>query len=249
MNKQTKTHFGYKQVPVEEKQKKVTAVFDSVAAKYNIMNDLMSAGIHRIWKRKTVHLANIRPGMKILDLASGTADLVKLMAPKVGNKGSVIASDINQSMLTIGKQHLIDANIIHNVNFAIANAESLCFKENFFDRITIAFGLRNVTDKQTALINIFKCLKPGGMLLILEFSKPVLPLLNALYDLYSFNLLPKIGKWIANDEDSYQYLAESIRVHPDQETLRTMCLGAGFDECNYLNFSGGIVALHRAFKY
>lgn len=243
------THFGYQSIPTDEKVSKVGAVFDSVASKYDVMNDLMSFGVHRIWKRKTIHLANLKPGMKILDLASGTGDLAKLMAPKVGKNGHVILSDINESMLSIGRSRLTDKNIIENVSYAIANAETLCFPKNHFDRITIAFGLRNVTDKETALRSMYQCLKPGGMLLILEFSKPTIPLLNPVYDAYSFNILPKIGQWITNDADSYQYLAESIRMHPDQETLKAMCLTAGFDECDYHSFSGGIVALHKAHKY
>ena len=243
------THFGYQQVATEDKVAKVGAVFDSVADKYDIMNDLMSFGVHRLWKRKAIHLANLRPGMKVLDLASGTGDLAKLMAPKVGTSGQVILSDINESMLSLGRSRLTDINITENVDYAIANAEKLCFPKNHFDRISIAFGLRNVTDKATALSSMYQCLKPGGMLLILEFSKPTLPLLNPIYDAYSFNILPKIGQWITKDADSYQYLAESIRMHPDQESLKAMCLTAGFDECTFNNFSGGIVALHRAYKY
>lgn len=191
------THFGFQQVAIDEKVAKVGAVFNSVADKYDLMNDLMSLGIHRVWKRKTIHLANLRPGMRVLDLASGTGDLAKLMAPKVGATGQVILSDINESMLNLGRSNLTDANLTQNVNYAIANAEQLCFPKNYFDRITIAFGLRNVTNKQAALASMYQCLKPGGMLLILEFSKPSLPLLNSIYDQYSFKILPKLGQWIA----------------------------------------------------
>jgi demethylmenaquinone methyltransferase / 2-methoxy-6-polyprenyl-1,4-benzoquinol methylase len=243
-----KIDFGYQQVPINEKVDRVGNVFHSVASKYDIMNDLMSFGAHRLWKRQTIHLANIRPGMNVLDLASGTADLAKQIAPKIGKAGKMIVSDINESMLSIGRTRLIDANIIENVAYVIADAEALCFPSCYFDRITIAFGLRNVTRKDAALRSIFRCLKPGGMLLILEFSKPTIDWLNPIYDAYSFQVLPRLGKWIANDEESYQYLAESIRMHPDQATLREMVLEAGFDTCDIHNFAGGIVALHKAYK-
>ncbi len=243
------THFGYQQVPVTEKGKRVHAVFDSVATNYDRMNDVMSLGVHRLWKRQTVHLANLRKGMKVLDVASGTGDLVKLMVPYVGSTGQIIATDVNASMLHLNRARLTDANIVDNVSYVIADAEQLSFTKDYFDRITIAFGLRNVTHQAAALQSMYRCLKPGGILLVLEFSKPILPLLNLLYDAYSFKVLPKLGQWIAHDAESYQYLAESIRMHPDQLTLQSLCLASGFDECHYLNFSGGIVALHRAYKF
>ena len=243
------THFGYQQVPENDKVKRVADVFHSVADNYDIMNDLMSFGVHRIWKRKTVLLANLRPGMKVLDLASGTGDLAKLMTKHVGDTGHIVLSDINESMLSNGRARLLDNNITENVSFALANAEDLPFPKNSFDRITIAFGLRNVTHKEKALASMYQSLKPGGMALILEFSKPTIPALNPIYDAYSFHILPKIGKLIADDADSYQYLAESIRMHPCQETLKDMMQTAGFEDCTYHNFTAGVVALHIGYKY
>jgi len=246
---QQTTHFGFTDVPVEKKQNLVAGVFDSVAVKYDLMNDLMSAGVHRLWKRFTIEKSGVREGSKVLDLAGGTGDLAALFSPIVGNSGEVVLADINDSMLKVGRDRMIDSGLINNISFAQVNAEELPFKDNHFDCITIAFGLRNVTDKQKALASMYRVLKPGGRLLVLEFSKPTSELLNKVYDAYSFNLLPKIGKWITGDEDSYRYLAESIRMHPDQGTLKKMFETAKFEDCEYHNLTGGIVALHRGFKY
>jgi demethylmenaquinone methyltransferase / 2-methoxy-6-polyprenyl-1,4-benzoquinol methylase len=243
------THFGYTDVPVAEKQEKVAEVFHSVAHKYDIMNDLMSAGVHRLWKRFTIEMSGARKGQKILDLAGGTGDLASLFAAKIGDNGQVVLADINDSMLKVGRDRMIDRGLLNNISYAQANAECLPFADNTFDCITIAFGLRNVTDKQKALESMFRVLKPGGRLLVLEFSKPIYPWLSKIYDQYSFSLLPKIGKWITGDEDSYQYLAESIRMHPSQEELKQMYADAGFADNEYHNLTGGIVALHRGFKY
>lgn len=243
------THFGFKTVAVAEKQHKVAEVFHSVAQKYDIMNDLMSAGIHRLWKRFTIEMSGARQGQKILDLAGGTGDLTAQFAPKVGEQGQVVLADINDSMLKVGRDRMLNRGLTQNISYAQVNAEYLPFAENTFDCITIAFGLRNVTDKQKALASMYRVLKPGGRLLVLEFSKPAHPWLTDIYDHYSFSLLPKIGKWITGDEDSYQYLAESIRMHPDQEELKQMFASAGFEDSQYHNMTGGIVALHRGFKY
>ena len=243
------THFGYEDVPHSEKVKRVRHVFDSVAEKYDVMNDVMSFGLHRIWKRFTVDLCQLHAGNRVLDLAGGTGDLARRMAPLLGDHGELVVSDINDSMLSLGRDHLIDAGVGHNTWFVQANAEMLPFPDNYFDAITIGFGLRNVTDKETALRSMYHCLKPGGRLLILEFSKPVLPGLDKLYDLYSFSILPKMGKIIADDEASYRYLAESIRMHPDQETLKLMMQDAGYENCQVYNLAGGIVAVHRGFKF
>jgi len=243
------THFGYEQVNVEEKAGKVAEVFHSVADSYDVMNDVMSFGIHRLWKRITIEYVRPRPGQRILDLAGGTGDLASKMAPKVGETGQVILSDINGSMLSVGRDRLIDKGIIGNVDYVQGNAQCLPFPDNYFDCVTMAFGLRNVTFKDQALASIYRVLKPGGKLLVLEFSKPILPGLKSIYDFYSFKILPKMGKVIANDEESYQYLSESIRMHPDQDTLKNMMIDAGFDRCDYVNMSGGIVAMHRGYKY
>lgn len=242
------THFGFQEVPLQEKAQKVAEVFHSVANRYDVMNDLMSLGIHRLWKRFTIELTGVRAGQQVLDLAGGTGDLAQRLAGLVGEKGLVVLADINDSMLKIGRERLINQGILNNVAFVQANAECLPFPENSFDCITIAFGLRNVTDKEAALRSMFQSLKPGGKCLILEFSKPTAPLLKPIYDAYSFKILPAIGKLIAKDEASYRYLAESIRRHPDQNTLKTMMEQAGFERCDYHNLSGGIVALHRGFK-
>lgn len=249
MKEQETTHFGFSDVPVEEKQGKVAQVFDSVAVKYDLMNDLMSAGIHRLWKRFTIEKSGARAGSRILDLAGGTGDLAALFSPIVGQDGKIVLADINDSMLKVGRDRMIDKGLINNMDFAQVNAECLPFEENYFDCITIAFGLRNVTDKQKALESMYRVLKPGGRLLVLEFSQPTNELLSKVYDSYSFNLLPKIGQWITGDEDSYRYLAESIRMHPDQDTLKSMFEQAQFNDCEYHNLTGGIVALHRGFKY
>ncbi len=242
------THFGFKQVPVEEKAGRVREVFDSVAGSYDIMNDVMSFGIHRIWKRIVVDMAGIRPGQQVLDLAGGTGDLTRLMAARAGKQGGIVLSDINAAMIRNGRARLLDHGVAGNVDFVQANAEQLPFADNRFDIITIAFGLRNVTDKQAALGAMYRCLKPGGRLLILEFSRPV-RMLKPAYDFYSFNILPRLGSWIARDADSYRYLAESIRMHPDQQTLQGMMETAGFEGCDYHNLSGGIVAIHRGYKF
>lgn len=243
-----RTHFGYQQVDWEEKQQRVAGVFRSVAPKYDLMNDLMSMGVHRVWKRFTQQLTGIRRGHKVLDLAGGTGDLTIKFAPLVGPDGLVVLADINDAMLAVGRDRLLDRGLTDNTRIAQVNAEALPFADNTFNCITIAFGLRNVTDKQRAIESMLRVLKPGGRLLILEFSKPVVKPLSKLYDIYSFSVLPKLGKWIANDSDSYQYLAESIRMHPDQQTLKGMMNQAGFINCDYFNMTGGIVAIHRGFK-
>jgi demethylmenaquinone methyltransferase/2-methoxy-6-polyprenyl-1,4-benzoquinol methylase len=246
-NKNT-THFGYEQVPENEKAQRVRAVFDSVASRYDLMNDLMSLGIHRLWKRAAVELAGIRPGHKVLDLASGSGDLAARFAGLVGPAGLVVMSDINAAMLEQGRMRMADQGLVGNIEYAQINAEAIPFPENSFDCITIGFGLRNVTDKKKALDSMYQALKPGGRVLILEFSHPRSKPLKAAYDIYSFQLLPLMGRLVANDAASYRYLAESIRMHPDQETLKTMLEQAGFERCDYHNLSGGIVAVHRGFK-
>lgn len=242
------THFGYQQVAVDEKQGKVADVFHSVASKYDVMNDFMSFGIHRLWKRYTINLSGVKKGQRVLDIAGGTGDLTAKFSRLVGDSGEVVLADINSSMLSMGRSRLIDRGIIGNVSYVQANAECLPFPENHFDCITIAFGLRNVTDIKAALLSMYRTLKPGGRLLILEFSKPVAPGLKPVYDIYSFKVLPALGELVANDKESYQYLAESIRMHPDQQTLKDMMSSAGFERCEYFNLSGGIVAVHRGFK-
>ena len=241
------THFGYQEVPVNEKAEKVAQVFHSVANKYDIMNDLMSMGVHRIWKMFTLNQAGARPGMRVLDLAGGTGDLAMKFANQVGSTGEVVLADINSSMLEEGRRRLIDKGIVSNVRYAQVNAEALPFPDHSFDIITIAFGLRNVTDKDAALRSMKRVLKPGGKLLILEFSKPISATFNKLYDLYSFTALPMMGKIITGDAKSYRYLTESIRMHPDQETLKQMMIDAGFEHFDYHNLSGGVVALHTGF--
>lgn len=241
------THFGYKTVPVDDKAELVKGVFDSVASRYDIMNDLMSGGMHRLWKRRTIEQAGVRKGHVVLDLAGGTGDLAQAFAKQVGPEGHVVLADINAAMLRQGRSRLIDAGVAGNLSIAQVDAQNLPFADNTFDRITIAFGLRNVTDKDAAIRSMFRVLKPGGKLLILEFSKPVAALKPA-YDLYSFKVLPLLGKLVANDADSYQYLAESIRMHPDQETLLGMLQDAGLERCRYQNLAGGIVALHSGYR-
>lgn len=243
------THFGYQTVEKSQKASKVAEVFHSVAAKYDVMNDLMSFGVHRIWKRYTIERAAARPGQTILDIAGGTGDLTAKFSKLVGSSGKVVLADINESMLRVGRNKLVDSGIVGNVEYVQANAECLPFPDNYFDRITIAFGLRNVTEKGKALESMYRILKPGGRLLVLEFSKPALPALSKVYDVYSFSLLPVMGKVVANDSESYKYLAESIRMHPDQETLKKMMSDAGFDEVEYTNLTGGIVALHIGKKF
>jgi demethylmenaquinone methyltransferase/2-methoxy-6-polyprenyl-1,4-benzoquinol methylase len=243
-----KTHFGYKTVDAEQKENLVASVFDSVAGKYDLMNDVMSLGIHRLWKKIAMMHTGLKKGQRALDVAGGTGDLTIEMSKQVGADGEVIISDINPAMLEQGRRRLIDKGIAGNVSFVEANAEELPFEDNSFDCVTIAFGLRNVTHQDKALESMYRVLKPGGRLLVLEFSKPVLPGLDRAYDFYSFNIIPLMGRLIAKDEDSYRYLAESIRMHPDQATLKQMMLDAGFERCTYHNMSGGIVALHKGFK-
>ncbi len=249
MDQEQTTHFGYQQVPVIEKANRVAKVFHSVADKYDVMNDVMSLGIHRLWKRYTIQASGAKYGQQILDLAGGTGDLAAKFARIVGKDGNVVLSDINASMLENGRKRLTDRGIAGNIEYVQANAECLPFADNQFDVITIAFGLRNVTDKDKALRSMLRVLKPGGRLLVLEFSKPVIPGLSPVYDQYSFKFLPMMGKLVANDADSYRYLAESIRMHPDQDTLKAMLEAAGFERVTYTNLSGGIVALHKGFKF
>ncbi len=242
------THFGFQEVPTAEKAERVAGVFHSVANKYDLMNDLMSGGIHRIWKRFTIEVSAVRPGHKVLDIAGGTGDLAYQFSKLVGSEGQVILSDINSSMLNVGRDRLIDRGVNNNVQYAQLDAQYLPFADDTFDCITIAFGLRNVTDKDLALRSMLRVLKPGGRLLVLEFSKPKNSLLEKVYDQYSFRVLPLMGKLITNDADSYRYLAESIRMHPDQETLKTMMDTAGFANTEFYNMTGGIVALHKGIK-
>lgn len=246
MSKET-THFGYETVDIDDKARRVRGVFDSVAGNYDLMNDLMSAGLHRLWKRFTIEQAAVRRGQHVLDLAGGTGDLAKTFAGKVGSNGRVVLADINVSMLKEGRRRLTDAGVAGNLSIIQVDAEKLPFAESSFDCITIAFGLRNVTDKNAALTSMLRVLKPGGKALVLEFSEPSAALKPA-YDLYSFKVLPLIGKLVANDESSYRYLAESIRMHPDQETLLDMMAEAGFEKCRYHNLAGGIVALHVGYR-
>lgn len=241
------THFGFQQVPVAEKHRRVAGVFTSVAAKYDVMNDLMSLGVHRVWKRFVIDLAGVREGERVLDVAGGTGDLVRAFARQVGERGLAVLSDINAAMLEEGRSRLLDQGLL-KVPAVQANAECLPFAEDSFDLITIGFGLRNVTDKDAALRSMTRCLKPGGRLIVLEFSKPLSPLLGKLYDEYSFRLLPRMGEWVAKDADSYRYLAESIRVHPDQATLKGMMETAGLSRVQVYNLTGGIVAVHRGFR-
>ncbi len=250
MQKETNTHFGFDEIPASEKQGRVGSVFDSVANKYDLMNDVMSFGIHHLWKKFTLELCGLKAGNCVLDLAGGTGDLAIKQAGLVGEGGQVYLADINAAMLQQGRDRVIDKGLVGRIKPLQCNAEILPFADNTFDCITIAFGLRNVTDKIKALSSMQRILKPGGRLCVLEFSKPVYQPLEKVYDFYSFKILPQLGEWIARDRASYQYLAESIRMHPDQDTLKSMMIDdAGFDEVNVYNLSGGIVALHRAFKY
>jgi demethylmenaquinone methyltransferase/2-methoxy-6-polyprenyl-1,4-benzoquinol methylase len=242
-----KTHFGFRKVPVEDKAQHIRGVFDSVADNYDLMNDVMSAGIHRLWKRFAINMSGVQPGQQVLDLAGGTGDMARLLAPHVGQQGHVVLTDINAAMLEQGRGNLLDHGISGNVSFAQVDAEQLPFPERSFDLVTIAFGLRNVTDKQRALESIYRVLRPGGRLLVLEFSKPAAALKPA-YDFYSFKILPRLGRLIARDEASYRYLAESIRMHPDQNTLLSMMQQAGFERCDFHNLTGGIVAIHRGYR-
>ncbi len=242
-----KTHFGYQTVASAEKANLVKGVFDSVATRYDLMNDLMSGGLHRLWKHFTVGEAAVRPGQTVLDLAGGTGDLAAKFARDVGADGQVVLADINDAMLREGRRRLVDRGLVRNLSIAQVDAENLPFADHSFDCIAIAFGLRNVTDKDAALRSMYRVLKPGGKLLILEFSKPAKAIQPA-YDLYSFRVLPVLGRFVASDEDSYQYLAESIRMHPDQDTLMAMMQDAGFERCRYHNLTAGIVALHVGYR-
>jgi demethylmenaquinone methyltransferase / 2-methoxy-6-polyprenyl-1,4-benzoquinol methylase len=248
MNDSEPTDFGFQSVPRGQKAQRVRGVFDSVAGRYDLMNDLMSAGVHRLWKRFTLQLTHLRPGQRALDVAGGTGDLSAAMARQVGTDGLVILTDINAAMLARGRDRLIDEGMVGNVRCLQANAEQLPFADDSFHCVTIGFGLRNVTDKPAALRSMRRVLKPGGQLLVLEFSRPAAPL-RPLYDAYSFHILPRLGQLVAQDEASYRYLAESIRMHPDQETLKAMMQEAGLEDCQYHNLSGGIVAVHRGYKY
>ena len=238
------THFGYREVPVEEKTGLVHEVFESVAGKYDLMNDLMSLGVHRLWKRDFVANSGVRLGHQVLDLAGGTGDIAALLCERVGKSGRVVLSDINEAMLEVGRQRLEDRGITGNISYSLANAEKLPFGDGEFDAVTIAFGLRNVTDKDAALREMFRVLRPGGKALILEFSQVQPELLKKMYDSYSFGILPVLGKLVAGDEDSYRYLAESIRQHPPQEELAEMMRGAGFEKVRFRNLTGGVVAIH-----
>lgn len=245
MNEDT-THFGFETVAEKDKARKVGEVFHSVARRYDLMNDVMSAGLHRLWKHYTVNTSGMRTGQRVLDIAGGSGDLSRLFARKVGRSGQVILTDINASMLGVGRDRMLDEGL--PVPAAQCDAEKLPFPSNYFDCVSVAFGLRNMTHKDIALKEMLRVLKPGGKLLVLEFSRVWKPL-QAAYDAYSFKLLPVMGKLLAQDADSYRYLAESIRMHPDQETLRQMMLDAGFGKVDYTNLSAGVVALHRGYKY
>ncbi len=249
MTEEKTTHFGFTEVPESEKAERVAGVFHSVAAQYDLMNDLMSFGIHRIWKQITIESSGVRPGASVLDLAGGTGDLAAAFAKRVGREGRVVLADINQAMLSVGRDKLADHGSFNQIRWVQADAEKLPFADHSFDCVSIAFGLRNVTRKEEALKSIYRVLKPGGRLLVLEFSKPTSAALEKVYDRYSFDLLPKMGKWVTGDADSYRYLAESIRKHPDQENLKSMMQEAGFNQVSYSNLTGGVVALHKGFRF
>ena len=244
-----KTHFGFQQVDENEKQGMVKGVFRAVASNYDVMNDAMSMGVHRIWKWFAIAQSGVQAGDRVLDLAAGSGDLSLKFANKVGAEGHVIVTDINEAMLEQGRRRLTDAGIVGNVDYCLVNAESLPFEDNSFDCISISFGLRNVTRKDVALASMQRCLKPGGRVIILEFSQPTNEAFRKIYDSYSFNVIPKLGELISNDRESYQYLVESIRKHPPQEELKQMMLEAGFDRVRYHNLTGGVVALHIGYKY
>ena len=242
------TDFGFEQIPASEKSRRVARVFESVAGRYDLMNDLMSLGVHRLWKRFAVGVAAVRRGERVLDLAGGTGDLTRQLSPRVGRDGTVVLADINEAMLRVGRDRLLDEGLAANVRCVRTDAEALCFPDNTFDCVLIAFGLRNVTDKDQALRAMQRVLRPGGRVLVLEFSKLVVPILQRAYDAYSFRLLPALGQVVAGDRGSYRYLVESIRRHPDQPTLQRMMEAAGFSRAQYFNLSGGIVALHGGYK-
>ena len=247
MSRQT-TDFGFEKVPLPDKARRVSSVFSSVAENYDLMNDLMSFGAHRLWKRFAIDVACVRPGQRVLDLAGGTGDLARQFAGRVGSRGSVTLADINANMLDVGRRRLVDAGVLKGVAFVQADAESLPFAANRFDLISIAFGLRNVTSKERALESMLRVLRPGGQAVILEFSTLIVPLLDPLYRNYLFNVLPRLGQTVAGDADSYRYLAESIRMHPSQDELLGMMESAGFERCSYHNLSGGVAAVHRGYK-
>ena len=240
-----KTHFGFKEVDVNEKAEHVGDVFHSVAEEYDLMNDAMSFGMHRLWKKMLIELSELSEGSIALDIASGTADIPRLINKKFKSV-SMHVTDINASMLALGKERAINENFFHNCSFALASGESLPYQNQTFDLVTVGFGLRNFTDKERGLKEMRRVLKPNGVLLILEFSKPTNSFFSKIYDWYSFNIIPKLGSFLANDSESYQYLAESIRMHPDQETLKDMVLDAGFDDCNFYNLVNGVVSIHKA---
>jgi len=248
VNDDKTTHFGYQTVAEADKAERVRGVFDSVATRYDLMNDLMSLGVHRLWKRFAMQLTGVRAGQRVLDLASGTGDLAARLAGLVGPTGLVVMSDINAAMLAQGRDRMLDDGRVGNVRYAQLDAEALPFAAGSFDCVTIGFGLRNVTHKERALAEMHRVLRPGGRALVLEFSHPTAAPLKAAYDLYSFQVLPRLGRLVANDEASYRYLAESIRMHPDQETLKGMMEAAGFERCDVHNLTGGVVAVHRGFR-
>lgn len=248
MSENETTHFGYRDVPTAEKQKLVGQVFTSVARNYDLMNDLMSFGIHRLWKRHFIAVSGVRKGDRVLDLAGGTGDIAALLKPVVGDSGEIVVGDINVAMLDVGRDRLLDRGLLKGLEWAQMNAEALPFADNSFDAVTMAFGLRNVTDKDQALREMHRVLKPGGRALVLEFSKVRNETFEKLYDFHSFKVLPRLGKLFAQDADSYQYLAESIRKHPDQQTLKTMMESAGLEHVQVRNLTGGIVAIHRGYK-
>jgi demethylmenaquinone methyltransferase/2-methoxy-6-polyprenyl-1,4-benzoquinol methylase len=241
----TQTHFGYETVDEDDKARRVRGVFDSVASRYDLMNDLMSGGLHRLWKAYTVMVANVRPGQRVLDIASGTGDLARAFARKAGQNGEVIHTDINEAMLRTGRDRLLDAGVI--LPSVVCDAEQLPFADGHFDLASVAFGLRNMTRKEAALREMARVLKPGGRLLVLEFSQVAEPL-RKLYDLYSFNVLPRLGRLVAGDADSYRYLAESIRMHPNQAALKALMLANGFGHVDFHNLTGGVAALHVGVK-
>lgn len=243
------THFGFRQVAEEDKADLVREVFDSVVDKYDLMNDLMSLGAHRLWKDFVVQISGVHPGSRVLDVAAGSGDLAAQFVSKVGQTGSVTLTDINASMLYRGRSRLVDKGLVGNVHYVQSGAEALPFADNYFDCICIGFGLRNVTRQERALASMFACLRPGGRLLVLEFSKPTSKLIGPLYDMYSFKVLPKLGKLVANDEASYRYLVESIRKQPTQNELQAMMQQVGFERVGFNNLAGGIVAVHTGYKF
>lgn len=242
-------YFGYQKVTSQEKTQRVTEVFESVAQRYDLMNDILSLGIHHLWKRFTIACSSVREGQTVLDLAGGSGDLTRLLASRVGPQGRVILADINEAMLNTGRRRLIDEGVMTQLSFLQANAEALPLADQSIDAIFIAFGLRNVTHQQEALNSMFRVCKPGGRIYILEFTLPTQPMIKSLYDWYSFQVLPKLGQWVAGDEESYRYLAESIRMHPHPDTMVNMLTQAGFEDARYTLLSAGIVALHTAYKY